>query len=363
MRAPGRVNLIGEHTDYSDGFCLPCAIDRETVVVLRPAAGDEIHVHACDEADANDHFRIDAPIVPGALRWANYVRGTLAALQSSGLRLRGAELAIAGNVPLGAGLSSSAALEVATATAFNELLSAGLSAQDMALAGQRAEHTFAGCQCGIMDQLVSAAGVAGHALLLDCRTLQAQAVALPRDTAVLVIHSRVQRGLVDSEYNLRRQQCQQAAAALGVPMLRDVTPALEGAIAGLGGDMARRARHVVSENRRTLQAVQALAAGDLAWMGELMRESHVSMRDDFDIVPPALDQLAGIVNRVLGKRGGARMTGGGFGGCVVALAPADALAAVTAAVAADYRSPDGQAARVWLCRASGGAGRLEIGAA
>jgi galactokinase len=360
VRAPGRVNLIGEHTDYSEGYCLPCAIDRETVMVLAPNGTGEVRLHAADEPDADDTFAVDAPLVPGERRWANYVRGTLAALQPQGLVLRGCDVAIAGNVPLGAGLSSSAALEVAAGTVFAALAGAGFGARQIALAGQRAEHTFAGCECGIMDQLASAAGVAGHALLLDCRTLETRPVPLPEGTAVLVIHSRVQRGLVDSEYNQRRQQCQEAVRLLGVPMLRDVGPELEPRIATLPDDIARRARHVVGENRRTLDAAEALAAGDLVRMGELMRQSHVSMRDLFDIVPPSLDRLATLVNDVVGVDGGARMTGGGFGGCVVALVPRRHVAAVRDAVAAGYRSPQGEPALVWDCRASAGAGVVAL---
>ncbi|MED5617832.1 galactokinase [Ideonella sp. BN130291] len=359
-RAPGRVNLIGEHTDYSDGFCLPCAIDRETLLLLRPRHDGRVRVLACDEGSELDSFSLTQPIQPREpAGWANYVRGTLAALQADGVKLQGADIAIAGNVPLGAGLSSSAALEMAVATAFDALAGTGLDVRRKARAGQWAEHHFAGCQCGILDQLASAAGVAGHALLLDCRTQETQAIPLPPDLAVLVIHSRVQRGLVDSEYNLRRQQCQQAAAALGVPLLRDVDKALWQARAHeLPLPLLRRARHVVTENQRTLDAAQALRDGDLQRAGELMRESHVSMRDDFEIVPPAVDRLAMIVNEVLGPQGGARMTGGGFGGCVVALVPHGRVASVRSAVERGYRSPGGEPALVWACSASAGAGLL-----
>jgi galactokinase len=357
VRAPGRVNLIGEHTDYSDGFCLPCAIDRETLVVLRPRADAQVNVLACDEGGALDSFGIAQPITRHeSAGWANYVRGTLAALQAQGVALAGADVAIAGNVPLGAGLSSSAALEMAVATAFDAMAGAGLDVRRRARAGQWAEHHFAGCQCGILDQLASAAGVAGHALLLDCRTQETQPIPLPPDVSVLVIHSRVQRGLVDSEYNLRRQQCQQAAEQLGVPMLRDVDPALwQSKGPQLPPELFRRARHVVTENQRTLDAAQALRQGELRRAGELMRASHASMRDDFDIVPPAVDQLAMLVNEVLDGQGGARPTGGGFGGCVVALLPTHRVQAVQDAVARGYRSPGGDAALVWACSASDGA--------
>jgi galactokinase len=359
-RAPGRVNLIGEHTDYSEGFCLPCAIDRETLVAWRPREDGIVTALACDEGGAVDRFDLAEPLVPRPdLLWANYVRGTLAALQADGIALKGADLAIAGNVPLGAGLSSSAALETAVATAFEQRLGLRLDAGRKARAGQRAEHEFAGCQCGIMDQLASAAGRAGHALLLDCRSLATQPIPMPDDVAVLVLHSRVKRGLVDSEYNLRRQQCTEAATALGLTMLRDADAAALERLKGRVSEVVyRRARHVVTENDRTLRAAEALRAGDLRGAGMLMRESHVSMRDDFDIVPPAVDELARIVNGVLDGEGGARMTGGGFGGCVVALLRTGAVAAVCEAVERDYRAPSGEPALIWTCRASDGAGAL-----
>ena len=361
-RAPGRVNLIGEHTDYSEGFCLPCAIDRETLVAWRPREDALVRVLACDQGGAIDSFRLDAgPLQATAAKpWANYVRGTLAAMQADGLVVGGADLVIAGNVPLGAGLSSSASLEMAVATAFEQRMGLSLAHGRKARLGQRAEHDFAGCQCGIMDQLVSAAGRSDHALLLDCRSLKTEAIPLPEDVAVLVLHSRVQRGLVDSEYNLRREQCQQAAAALGLGFLRDADTVALDRLAGLVPDtVRRRARHVVTENARTLLAAEALRDGDLTAAGVLMRASHASMRDDFDIVPPAVDQLAGLVNEALGGEGGARMTGGGFGGCVVALAPQAAVSAVRDAVLRHYRAPSGEPALVWHCRASAGAGALQ----
>lgn len=363
VRAPGRVNLIGEHTDYSEGWCLPCAIDRETVVALRPAGHGEIRVVACDEGGATDRIDLARPITrradPG-YRWTDYVRGTLHAIAEAGVTLQGADLAIAGDVPPGAGLSSSAALEMAVATAFEALAGTSLPLQVKARAGQLAEHRFAGCQCGILDQLASAGGVADHAVLLDCRTQQLQPVPLPAGTAVVIVHSGVQRGLVDSEYNLRRAQCRQAAEALDVPMLRDVDEARWAARAStLPPDLQRRARHVFSENLRTLATAAALRAGDLVSAGALMAESHRSLRDDFDVVPPPVDRLATLLHETLAGEGGARMTGGGFGGCVVALAPVDRLAALRHAVANGYVGPDGVTPEVWLCVAAEGAGRLD----
>ena len=360
VRAPGRVNLIGEHTDYSDGYCLPCAIDRYTVIAVRRREDTQVHVHACDQGGARDRFDLAVPITPRtAAPWANYVRGTVAALQARGLPLAGVEMAIAGDVPLGAGLSSSASLEIAVGQAFSTLLGWTIAPQVLALAGQQAEHRFVGCQCGIMDQLASVGGVEDHALLLDCRTLLMRPVPLPPGAAVVIIDSKIQRGLVESEYNRRRLQCQEAAKLLGVAALRDVSLADWHALApGLPPLLARRSRHVISENTRTLQAAEALDAGDLTRMGVLMSASHASMRDDFEITLPAIDALAALVNEAIAGEGGARMTGGGFGGCVVALAPASHVPAIRAAVARDYRSPQGAAAEVWVCRASAGAGEV-----
>ena len=357
-RAPGRVNLIGEHTDYNDGFVLPCAIGFHTLVAARPRSDHQVRVLALDLGGATDSFRTDATIVHSSRApWANYVRGVVRELQLTGLAPSGADIAISGNVPRGAGLSSSAALEVALLQAWQHLQALGsLDANAIARMAQRAENDFVGCQCGIMDQLISARGTAGHALLIDCRSLQAQPVPLPPGLAVLIVHSRVRRGLVDSAYNARRQQCEVAARHFGVAALRDVSlPQLQADAAGLDPLAWQRARHVVSENARTEAASQALATGDLAALGRLMAASHASMRDDFDITVPAIDQLVDILQQAIGDEGGARMTGGGFGGCVVALLPRERVAAARAAVAAHYRAPGGEAAPVWVCEAGPGA--------
>ncbi|MDP4299353.1 galactokinase [Leptothrix discophora] len=365
VHAPGRVNLIGEHTDYNDGFVLPCAIDYHTLVAAQPRDDMTVRVVASDYGDQLDEFRLDAPILPVQGRadqaWINYVRGTVKALLDDGWPLRGAELAVAGNVPQGAGLSSSAALEVAIAQAFKSLQDLDLSQTRIAQLAQIAENRFVGCNCGIMDQLISARSTAGHALLIDCRSLDVSPVHLDTDIAVLIVHSRVKRGLVDSEYNTRREQCEAAAAHYGVAALRDLDEAR--LVAGRGDldELAwRRARHVVTENRRTLDAAQALAAGDMVRMGALMAESHVSMRDDFEITVPPIDQLVEILQGVIGPAGGARMTGGGFGGCVVALLPENLVGAAREAIAAQYRAPSGEAASVYVCHPSAGAGPVAL---
>jgi galactokinase len=364
-QAPGRVNLIGEHTDYNDGFVLPCAIGYHTLVAAAPRDDAWVQVLACDLDGQHDAFRVDEPIVPRADQpWTAHVRGMLAVRQRQGLPLRGASLALAGNVPQGAGLSSSASLEVALAQVLRALGGPPpLTDTDLALWAQRAENDFVGCHCGVMDPLVVARAQVGHALLIDCRSLAVQAVPLPAGLAVLVVHSRVRRALVGSAYNERRQQCEAAARHCGVAALRDLDElALARCAPGMPPTWLRRAHHVVTENARTQAAAQALADADLATLGRLMAASQASMRDDFEITVPAIDQLVDILQQAIGSDGGARMTGGGFGGCVVALLPHDRVAAATQAVQARYRSPDGEAGTVWLTDAAAGAGLLTAAA-
>ena len=361
--APGRVNLIGEHTDYNDGFVLPCAINFHTVVAARRRGDRQVRVLAQDYGGVLDGFSLDAPIVPrDDAPWSNYVRGVVKVLLDKGCALGGADLAIAGNVPQGAGLSSSASLEVAVVQAFKSLYGLdALSPADMALVAQRAENHFVGCNCGIMDQLISAQGLADHAMLIDCGSLLLRPVPMPRELAVMIVHSRVRRGLVESEYNIRRQQCEAAASFLGVPSLRHVTPVdLDRHGTGMDGVILRRARHVVTENQRVLDMAEALSQQRLRRVGELMAASHVSMRDDFEITVPAIDELVAILQDAIGAEGGARMTGGGFGGCVVALLPQAKVAEVRAAVQNRYRAPSGEAGTVYVCHASAGAGRVRL---
>ena len=242
----------------------------------------------------------------------------------------GADLALAGNVPQGAGLSSSASLEVAVGQGFKSLYRLdGLSPSDLALIGQRAENQFVGCNCGIMDQLISARGEAGQALLIDCRSLATEPVAFPADAAIMIVQSCVVRGMVDSAYNERRAQCAAAADYYGVAALRDLdVDALATGRRGLAEVAFRRARHVVTENARTIEAAQAMMRGDLGALGDAMRASHASLRDDFEVSVPAVDALVDCLNTAIGRHGGARMTGGGFGGCVVAVLPNEMVATV-----------------------------------
>ena len=359
--APGRVNLIGEHTDYNDGFVLPAAIGLQSIVAVRRRSDSIVRLMAADFGDAVSEFDLAAPIAPDTAQpWSNYIRGVAATMQSDGVEFRGLDMLVAGDIPQGSGLSSSASLSVASAMAFGGLFAPGrFDPTAIALIAQRAECDFVGMRCGNMDQLASAHGLAGHALLIDCRSLDVRPVALPHGLAMLIVHSGIRRGLVDGAYNERRAQCERVAGHFGVAALRDVTPsALDAARGDLDPTAWRRARHVVTENERTLAAAKAMEAGDLILLGELMALSHASMREDFEITTPAIDRLVAELQRVIGGRGGARMTGGGFGGAVVALVEADAVAAVTAHVQATYHTPEGQRPAIMVERASAGASFL-----
>ncbi|EPX2739603.1 TPA: galactokinase [Klebsiella aerogenes] len=359
IQAPGRVNLIGEHTDYNDGFVLPCAIDYQTVVSCAPRSDRIVRVIAADYDNQRDEFSLDAPIVShDTQQWSNYVRGVVKHLQKRNNHFGGADLVISGNVPQGAGLSSSASLEVAVGTVFQQLYHLPLDGAQIALNGQEAENQFVGCNCGIMDQLISALGKKDHALLIDCRTLGTKAVSMPKGVAVVIINSNFKRTLVGSEYNTRREQCETGARFFQQPALRDVELAQFNAVAHeLDPIVAKRVRHVLTENARTVEAASALANGDLQRMGQLMAESHASMRDDFEITVPQIDTLVEIVKAVIGDQGGVRMTGGGFGGCIVALIPEALVEKVQQAVAAQYEAKTGIKETFYVCKPSQGAGQ------
>ncbi len=340
-RAPGRVNLIGEHTDYNDGFAMPIAIGAETRVAFTPVAGADLQVAAFDlgERDRFSPARVGA--LPGG-GWRNYVRGTVDELTRAGIAVPGGMLAIAGNIARGTGLSSSASLEVALVHALLAAVGVEWPALDIALLAQRAECGFPGVRCGNLDQIASAATRAGHALLIDCRSLALRTIRMPDDVAVMIVQSGVERGLVDGEYNTRRSECERAAAFLGVAALRDADDAMLHAAKGLLDDRAwHRARHVIGDNRRALDAARALAADDLIATGRLMRDSHLSQAHDFGITVPQTDRLADLLNAAIGVDGGARQTGGGFGGAVVGVMRRDRVDAVRDAVLAHYRTPAG----------------------
>ena len=356
-RAPGRVNLIGEHTDYNDGFVLPAALHYQTCIASGTREDRTIEVIAVNEDKSRVHIAIDEPPEHDEQApWSNYLRGVVGVLVTRGFKLTGANLVIAGDVPLGAGLSSSAALEMATISALTHLSGEDISGVDAALAGQTAENEFVGMRCGIMDQLISAQAMKDHALLIDCRSFELRPVHLPRELSLLVVNSNSPRTLVGGEYNARREQCEQAAAHFGVGALRDVSAnQLEAAQAALDPVVYRRAHHVITENARTLAMAEALAQANKAEVSRLMAESHASMRDDFEITIPSLDSLVDIIADVVGEEGGARMTGGGFGGCVVALVPPSCLSRVIAQVEKSYPEQTGLQATIMQCTTSDGA--------
>jgi len=354
--APGRVNIIGEHTDYNEGFVFPAAINFGTWVAATKRADNDIVVTAMDYENQQNQFSLSDINYDEEQGWANYVRGVVKVLKEAMPDFGGANLLVTGNVPQGAGLSSSASFEVAILKALSALYELPLDGVQAALLGQKAENTFVGCSCGIMDQLISAMGNEGMAMLLDCQSLAIEHSPLPDSHQIVIINSNVKRGLVDSEYNLRRQQCEQGASLLGVSSLREATmEMLEGAKAHMPEVVYRRAKHIVTENARTLAASQALKAGDIETVSEAMAQSHISMRDDFEITVRPIDYLVEIIGEVLGKSGGVRMTGGGFGGCVVALVPSDKVEAVKQVVADKYSDETGYSADIYVCTATQGA--------
>ncbi|NOH64267.1 galactokinase [Vibrio sp. RE88] len=361
IQAPGRVNLIGEHTDYNDGFVLPCAINYQTVVAAAKRDDSRVRIIAVDYDDQVDEFDLAEEITfQQDKMWANYIRGVVKFLLQRGYDIQGADLAVSGNVPQGAGLSSSAALEVVIGQTFKVLYNLEMTQAEVALNGQQAENEFVGCNCGIMDQMISAEAMENHAMLLDCRSLETQPVSMPEDVAVMIINSNKQRGLVGSEYNTRREQCENAAQRFGVKALRDVTIEQFNAQSEMLDDVvAKRARHVITENDRTLEAADALRTNDLKRMGELMAQSHASMRDDFEITVFEVDTLVEIVKSVIGEQGGVRMTGGGFGGCIVALVPPSLVDKVTEAVENQYHAATGLKESIYVCQAKSGAGLVE----
>lgn len=357
IQAPGRVNLIGEHTDYNDGFVLPCAINYQTVISCHKRSDNIIRVIAVDYDNQQDQFSLDSSIEKHPdYQWANYVRGVIKHLKNYTNAIHGVDCVISGNVPQGAGLSSSASLEVAVGKMLQFLYQLPFDGTKLALIGQEAENQFVGCNCGIMDQLISALGQAQHALLIDCRSLTTKAVKMPNDFAVVIINSNIKRGLVDSEYNTRRKQCEAAAKALGVKALRDASLAdLEKIKTTLDPTVFKRARHVITENERTVQASKALETKDYKLLSTLMAASHHSMRDDFEITVPAIDYLVEIIHDVIGEQGGVRMTGGGFGGCVVALVAKDKVNSVKTIVNDNYSKKFGIKETIYVCEPSEGA--------
>jgi galactokinase len=353
VAAPGRVNLIGEHTDYNDGFVLPTAIDRHVVIAARPRADRQVRLYALDLEDHTE-FGLDQIQHADQGAWSNYERGVAWALQGAAYALQGFDAVLTSDVPIGAGLSSSAAVEVATAFVFQHVSSLELDGVQRALLCQKAENEFVGMRCGIMDQYIISLGKRDHALLIDCRSLEYQLVSIPQGVSLIICDTHKRRGLVDSEYNTRRQECEAGAEFLGVPALRDVTPEQFAQRQGELGPVTRmRCRHVITENRRVLDAVAALRADDVPRFGELMNASHVSLRDDYQVSCAELDAMVEAAWRQEGVYG-ARMTGAGFGGCTVNLVAEGAAEAFRERVAQAYTQATGLIPEIYICRAEEG---------
>ena len=359
FRAPGRVNLIGEHTDYNDGFAMPAAIGFYTWVAVSPRADRKLHVRSEEFPETLD-LSLDRLAGPPQHQWSDFVRGVAAVLQGYGKQLAGANLIIEGQVPMGAGLSSSASLEVAIALALLSAAGTEVPSLDLVKLCQRAEHEYVGTRCGIMDQFIAVFGQSGHALMIDCRTLQSEALNIPGDARLVICNSMVKHNHAAGEYNRRRADCETGVGILrqsvaNVKALRDVTLAdLEAHRAELPEVVYRRCRHVISENQRVLDAADALRSGDLDRFGQLMRESHRSMRDDYEISCPELDLLVEIASGLDGVYG-SRMTGGGFGGCTISLVRSQAVKEFQKTISKKYKDATGIEAPIYVCSAAQGA--------
>lgn len=355
FQAPGRVNLLGEHTDYNGGFVLPLAIPFGTTVLAAPRMDRTVRAYSRNLGE-EIIFSLDRPNPPLRGTWSDYLEGMAQSLVKRGVLLKGADLLLESDVPVGAGLSSSAALEMAVGLALISLADASLSPLDLALAGQAAEHEWVGTRCGIMDQAISATGKAGHALLLDCRSLETRQVPLRLPGASLVLcDSRVKHSLASSAYNERRKECEQGARMLGVASLRELDRLDQKEhLESLPAPIKQRVRHVVGENARTLAACSALEGGRLEEMGRLMFESHSSLRDDYEVSCRELDRLVEIAEGIEGVFG-ARMTGGGFGGCTINLVRTDALERFERTIRERYRAEFGIEPGIYRVSASDGA--------
>ncbi len=345
VRAPGRVNLIGEHTDYNEGFVLPMAVEFSVYYIVASRDDRLVRLHSAN-FNEYDEFRLD-DIERGEKSWANYVRG-VAKFLGEKVRLQGMEAYIEGNLPIGAGLSSSAAMEVGAILSFQAISRFEMGRKEMALICQRAENEFVGMRCGVMDQLASLLSEEGKALFIDCRSLETKGVALPQGYVIAICDSKVRRELVSSEYNERRRDCEEASEVLGVRALRDATLSiLEGKREELGERIYRRAKHVVEENERVLKAVEALERGDAEKFGELMYESHQSLRYLYEVSSPELDSLVEIARSIEGVLG-ARLTGAGFGGCTVNLLKKGKEEEFEDILKKEYERRTGKRADVWF---------------
>ncbi len=360
--APGRVNLIGEHTDYNGGFVLPMAIERQVVMVADTVPGKTVTL-ASTGINGLATFELSPELLPGQPSWSNYIRGVLVGCLQRGLNPGGFDAMIDSTVPAGGGLSSSAALEVGAATLVEAITGQTLDPIDKAMLAQKCEHEFAGMPCGIMDQFISSTGQRDHALLLDCRSHETRHIPMrDPEVSVLIIDSKVKHELTGGEYAQRREQCELAAKKLGVALLRDATMAQLDELSAQDLDdlSRRRARHVISEIERTTRAADALANNDMPAFGRLMLASHVSLRDDFEVSTPELDLLVELAMQHDDSVFGARMTGGGFGGCTVSLIRSDAVDSVSQSIAANYHQRVGVVPDCFATRPADGAHVISV---
>jgi galactokinase len=359
VAAPGRVNVIGEHTDYNDGFVLPMAIERYAVMAADSSSSSSSFSIYDTHFKENATIDISAPVTKGQPKWSNYIRGVLAGFQNRGVKIPALDVAFMSTVPLGGGLSSSAALEVCTATLMEAATGKKIDPIEKALLAQKAEHEFAGVPCGIMDQFISALGREGHLLLLDCRTRKTELVPMSDPSVeLLVVNTNVKHELGSGEYAKRRAECEAAAKILGVASLRDATAdQLERAKGKMSEVVYRRARHVIGEIERTVHAAEGIRQSNWPAVGQLMYASHYALRDDYEVSCKEMDVVVEIAEDIGLKGGvyGCRMTGGGFGGCCVALVKAEAVDAITKKIAADYKAKTGIEAAIFASRPAAGA--------
>lgn len=360
VAAPGRVNVIGEHTDYNDGFVLPTAIERYAVMAADKAADGISVIQIRDVSGAEPAFiDISVPLKPAAPKWSNYTRGVIAEFLKRGFNPGGLDVLLNSTVPLGSGLSSSASLEVCTATLMEAVTGRKVVPVEKALLCQKAEHEFAGVPCGIMDQFISVMGRQNNLLLLDCRSRETQLVPMNDPAVSLIItNTNVKHELANGEYARRRAQCEAAVKILGVPSLRDATAdALEAAKEKMDDVVFRRARHVIGEIERTIHAAEGVRASNWPTVGQLMYASHRSLRDDYEVSCEELDDVVEIAEGIGTKGGvfGCRMTGGGFGGCAVALVQTELIEAISEKISADYKKKTGIEATIFITRPATGA--------
>jgi galactokinase len=359
-QAPGRVNLIGEHTDYNDGFVMPAAIAMYTWVAMAPRGDGKLVVRS-ESFSEEAEFWLDQLPARGSGHWSDYVVGVAKVLTESGVRWTGVNLLICGDIPLGAGLSSSASVEVAVGCALMDLAGRQSNRTKLARLCQQAENEFVGARCGIMDQFVVSHGKRDHALLLDCRSLEYRLLPLGEDVRLVICNTMVRHAIAGGEYNRRRAECEAGVECLskhfqGVRALRDAT--LE-QLAALNGELPdrilRRCRHVISENARVVEAAAALTRNDLGTFGGLMRESHRSLRDDYEVSCPELDLMVQLAEQAKGVYG-ARMTGGGFGGCTINLVDAECVDAFQESVSEGYERATARKPEIYVCSPADGVG-------